>query len=266
MKRNEIKLPSRIELLLKEKSYTLDGVGMSGSAVRVYDDVVLKIQPFSIETDNEYKLLQFFSERKIAPQVIAREVVDGVDYLLMEKCCGAMLCDGELLKNTRKLTEIASDVLHTLWNMDISTCPVDMRLSNKLKLAQYNVAHNLVCLDNVDPSTFGANGRFADPEHLFSWLIDNQPREELVVTHGDFCLPNVFFNGTGAKIIDVGRGGIADKYQDIALLYRSLRDNLHGHYSGQYLGELDDKMLFSVLGIAPDWDKIDYYMLLDELF
>ena len=261
-----MKLPINIEKLLKEKAYVVDEIGLSGSAVRIYDDSVLKIQNFSTETDNEYKLLQFLAQRNLAPKVIAREVVDGVDFLLMEKCHGIMLCDTDLLSNPRNLVEVASGVLHTLWSIDTSTCPVDMTLANKLKIAEYNVTHNLVDLDNVNPSTFGKNGRFANPEQLLSWLINNQPAEELSVTHGDFCLPNVFFDGKNAKVIDVGRGGVADKYQDIALFYRSLHDNLQGLYGGKCYGELDKEMLFSVLEIKPNWDKIDYYILLDELF
>ena len=266
MKQEKIELPNKIAELLKDRAYYIDNVGLSNSAVRVYDDCVLKIQPYSTETDNEYKLLQFFSQRNLAPRVIAREVVDGMDFLLMEKCNGVMLCDDEFLRNPSKLVEIASSVLHTLWKIDVSLCPVDMTLSSKLKLAEYNVTHGLVDLNNVDPSTFGANGRFANPDKLLVWLIDNQPQEKLVVTHGDFCLPNVFFDGKNANIIDVGRGGVADKYQDIALLYRSTRDNLRGHYAGKYFGELDEKAFFSALGITPDRDKINYYMLLDELF
>ena len=266
MKQDILKLPSSIKALLKEKTYTVDDIGMSGSAVRVYDDCVLKIQMLSTETDNEYKLLKFFSENSLSPRVIAREVVDGVDFLLMEKCHGSMLCDAEYLREPSKLVEIASGVLHDLWMLDVATCPVDMTLAHKLQLAEYNVTHDLVDLGNVNPTTFGVNGRFANPEKLLEWLYDNQPTEDLVVTHGDFCLPNVFFDGKYTKIIDVGRGGVADKYQDIALFYRSLRDNLSGGYGGAYFGELDERMFFSVLGITPDWDKIDYYILLDELF
>ena len=266
MKQNEVNLPNKIAALIKDRAYSVDNVGLSGSAVRVYDDCVLKVQSYSTETENEYKLLQFFSECNLSPRVIARELADGIDFLLMEKCNGAMLCAPQFLSEPRKLIEIAAGMLHSLWTIDISLCPVDMTLSNKLKLAEYNVAHGLVDLNNVDPSTFGAYGRFANPDKLLTWLIDNQPQEELVVTHGDFCLPNVFFDGRHATIIDVGRGGVADKYQDIALLYRSTRDNLRGHYSGKYFGELDEKDFFSALGIIPDLDKIEYYMLLDELF
>ncbi|MCH5157123.1 MAG: aminoglycoside 3'-phosphotransferase [Clostridiales bacterium] len=262
----EMFLPSTIAKLLGNQTFRADSIGMSSAGVFIYDNAVLKVQHVSNETTNEQLMLKFLSERKLAPDVIVHEVVDNTDFILMDKCKGKMLCDRELMNNPSKLMEIASGVLRKLWSIDIASCPVDMSLKYKLKLAEYNVTHNLVALDNVDPSTFGASGRFQDPYHLLKWLVDNQPREELVVTHGDFCLPNVFFDGVSAKVIDVGRGGVADKYQDVALLYRSLRDNLRGCYGGEYLGELDDQMFFSVLGITPDWDKIDYYILLDELF
>ena len=239
---------------------------MSNAGVYVYEQFVLKIQPHSVEADNEVEMLNILSERNLAPKVIVREVLDGTDYLLMERCRGKMLCGVALLRDERKLMQIASEVLHKLWSIDVEACPIDMTLKRKLKLAEYNVTHDLVNIDNVDPTTFGANGRFANPERLLVWLMDNQPVEDLAVTHGDFCLPNVFFDGKGAKVIDVGRGGVADKYQDIALLYRSLRDNLRGRYGGADLGKLNDDMFFSVLGIVPDWEKIDYYILLDELF
>jgi len=64
--------------------------------------------------------------------------------------------------------------------------------------------------------------------------------------------------------IDVDRGGVADKWQDIALCVRSLGYNL-----GEIAQAEKDKcicLLFSCLGLEPNWDKIKYYILLDELF
>lgn len=263
----ETTLPLNIANLLKNQTYTTDTIGMSNAGVYVYGNAVLKIQPHCDEAVNEANLLEFLCKYNLAPQVIAHEVVDGsTDFLLMEKCRGKMLCDSEFLSSPRKLTVIATNLMHKLWSIDIASCPVDMSLKRKLKSAEYKVTHNLVDVENVEPTTFGVKGRFKNPEHLLKWLYDNQPREELAVTHGDFCLPNVFFDGANAKVIDVGRGGVADKYQDISIFYRSLRDNLRGEYGGKNFGELDEKMFFSVIGITPDWDKIDYYRLLDELF
>lgn len=51
--------------------------------------------------------------------------------------------------------------------------------------------------------------------------------EELVVCHGDLCLPNVLLDETGATVtglVDLGRLGRADRHTDLALMSRSLAD------------------------------------------
>lgn len=102
---------------------------------------------------------------------------------------------------------------------------------------------------------------------MLEWLDQNKPDEEPVLSHGDYCLPNLF--GVGEQVcgyIDLGRAGIGDKWCDIALCYRSLRDNLAGKYGGQVYDNFDPALLFAYLELEPDWEKIQYYILLDELF
>lgn len=65
----------------------------------------------------------------------------------------------------------------------------------RLEAAEYNVMHGLVDLDNVEPETFGPNG-FRNPEELLKWLKNNRPDEDIVFTHGDYCLPNIFVTGS----------------------------------------------------------------------
>ncbi len=69
--------------------------------------------------------------------------------------------------------------------------------------------------------------------------------------------------------IDLGKMGIADRWCDIAICYRSLSHNFSGKY-GEYVdvtcSEYDEMQFFRELGIEPDWEKIRYYILLDELF
>lgn len=142
----------------------------------------------------------------------------------------------------------------------------DWSLKNKLAEARYNVENRLVDMDNVEPNTFGECG-FHNPEALLQWLYENQPEEELVLSHGDYCLPNVFFqNNEVSGYIDFGKTGIADKWCDIALCYRSLSHNYSGRYHGQAYSGFDDLLLFKELGIDPNWEKVRYYILLDELF
>lgn len=66
--------------------------------------------------------------------------------------------------------------------------------------------------------------------------------------------------------IDLGRAGIADKWCDIALCWRSLHHNCTGKYGGTSAAAPDPALLFRALGMEPDWRKIRYYILLDELF
>ena len=109
------------------------------------------------------------------------------------------------------------------------------------------------------------------------WQIDtsdcpcsnqNRPSEDLIFSHGDFCLPNIFISGSEVTgFLDLGSGGVSDRWQDIALCVRSLQYNMieYANYTEadyqQYRA-----LLFQELGITPDEEKIQYYILLDELF
>lgn len=153
-----------------------------------------------------------------------------------------------------------------LWDVDIADCPGIINLDKKLEMARYNVEHNLVDMDNVRSDTFGKDG-FENPKALLEWLIENRPEEELVLSHGDLCLPNIFFKDNEVSgFIDLGKICVADRYQDIAICYRSLINNFKGIYGGEAREGLDTDKFFEKLGVEPDWEKIRYYILLDELF
>lgn len=71
---------------------------------------------------------------------------------------------------------------------------------------------------------------------LTGWRIIG-PEEEPVLSHGDYCLPNLFAMGhTLSGFIDLGRAGTADRWQDIALCYRSLKHNADGTFGAVYEG------------------------------
>lgn len=128
------------------------------------------------------------------------------------------------------------------------------------------MADGLVDVDNVEPDTFGSDG-FENPAALLRWLWAHRPEEEPALSHGDYCLPNVFLDGGNVSgFLDLGRAGVADKWCDIALCYRSLSHNYSGRFHSAAYSGYDDLLLFKALGLEPDWQKIRYYILLDELF
>lgn len=259
-------LPEMIRRSLRAGEYRREGIGMSGSAVLVYPDQVLKMQPDGPEARNEVFMLRWLKDRLPVPAVEAWTVEDGTAYLLMERCEGRMACDTAYLDKPEELAALLANGLRALWAVDVRDCPSDQGLSQKLAQARYNVEHGLVDMGNVEPATFGPKG-FRGPAHLLEWLESHRPAEEPVLSHGDCCLPNLF--GVGERItgfIDLGRTGRADKWCDIALCCRSLGGNLAGRYGGRPRHDFDPKRLFDVLGMDMDEEKIRYYILLDELF
>ena len=259
-------LPDKIKDTIGNRPYKIDDIGMSGSTVLMFDDMVLKIQPESTEAKTEREMMRWLQGRLPVPKILAHEISDGNSFLLMSRVPGKMSCDLEWINDPDRLVDVLCEGLTTLWSKSIEDCPCNASLDQHLSAAEYNVRNGLVDLDNVEPETFGEKG-FKDPEELLEWLKATRPDEDLVLSHGDYCLPNIFADSNEISgFIDLGRAGVADRYRDIAICYRSLCSNLRGSYGGHPPVEYDADVLFSRLGITPDWEKIRYFTLLDELF
>lgn len=266
MKEAEINLPMDLQSLISGKSYTMDSIGMSGSKILLFEDMVLKIQPEDEETKSEAVMMKWLDGKLSVPKVLYHRVVDSVNYLLMSKMQGVMSCEESILENQELVTEILAEGLKKLWAVDITDCPMRWDLPVKLAAAKCSVENGEVDVDNVEPETFGEGG-FRNPQELLEWLTNNQPPLEPVLSHGDFCLPNIFVKDNQVcGYIDLGKTGIADKWQDIALCYRSLKHNYTGEYGSKKRTDFKENLLFEKLGIEPDWEKIRYYTLMDELF
>ena len=263
---NKLHIPSKIKSLIDKKSFVMDDIGMSGNQVLIFEDMVLKREDSSVSMIEQVQMMQWLKGKIPVPQVLAYEEENGKSYLLMSKMSGEMSCDTYYLEHPQVLLEALARGLKMLWEVDIKECPCTRDLDVVLKEARIRVDNNLVDLDNVEPTTFGEGG-FENPKHLLKWLESNRPTFEPVLSHGDYCLPNVFLeNGQITGFIDLGRTGVGDKWNDIALCYRSLKHNFDGTYGGKVYEDFNPDMLFEKLGIEPDWNKIKYYLLLDELF
>jgi aminoglycoside phosphotransferase len=124
-----------------------------------------------------------------------------------------------------------------------------MRLANKLQEA--------TCRRKTETFSDGENAG----DELLAELIVIAPEEDLVFTHGDYCLPNIIINeelGNVVGFVDLGRGGIADRYYDLALCLRSIQYNIGDGYSQVFL---------HAYGLFNTWDenKIAFYQKLEDL-
>lgn len=259
-------LPVTMKTLLQGKNFEVDSIGKSASDVFIFEnDLVLKAENKSHTSDGEYEMMQWLKGKLPVPNVVDFYSDSEKNYILMTRLKGKMACDPSVTQDVQVMAKLLAKGLQKLWEVNIGDCPRVIDLDYKLDLALYNIENNLVDMSNVEPETFGAEG-FANPMELYAYLLANLPEEEKILIHGDYCLPNIFFmNGEISGYLDLGFCGIGDKWQDIALAVRSMKHNL------VETGKGDDypaayRIFFEELGIAPDEEKMRYYILLDELF
>ena len=176
------------------------------------------------------------------------------EYLLLSEIPGVDASDDSLKNDIPRTVEQLANGLKIIHSLPIENCPFDARLEYKIEIARERMISGL-----VDEKDFDRERQGRTAKDLFIDLLANvPPDEDLVFTHGDFCMPNVILeNGNLSGFVDWGSAGVADRYQDIALLTRSI---------GYNFGEDWEENVFEIYGIEPDWKKIHFYRLLDEFF
>jgi len=176
------------------------------------------------------------------------------EYLLLSEISGVDASDDSLKKNISQTVKQLVDGLKKIHNLPLEDCPFDARLACKIEIARERMINGFVEEADFDEERQGRTA--AD---LFEELLATVPTDEdLVFTHGDYCLPNVIFkDGNLSGFFDWASAGVADKYQDIALLTRSV---LHNFANNR------EESIFEIYDSEPDWKKIRFYKLLDEFF
>lgn len=142
--------------------------------------------------------------------------------------------------------------LHALPAVD---CPFEAGAALRMVAARLNIAAGLVDIDDFDDDHAGWTA-----EQLWDKLVAlTPPAGERVVTHGDFSLGNLLLDAAGeiTGVIDVGRLGVADPYQDIAILWQNLGD----------FGDAAREQFLAAYGVdTPDQQRLAFHRCLDELF
>lgn len=256
----------RIERVLAAAGLTggeapdLVGHGQSGDLVARCGGAFVKVTPRSQSwnaraLEREAKVLRWLAGRAPVPKVLWFGQVAEDLALVTEAAPGTAV--SHLREPEAEAALVATiATLAALHATPFADCPFDLRLSLKLTEARARVADGAVDETDFDPERLGLTAQQA-----WDQLTDTIPvTEDPVLTYGDASLPNFVWNG-GAQVtlIDLGRFGIADRYQDLSLFLRSARRNhpqvdavhlLRAHYP---LADLDQT-------------RLDFYRFLDEFF
>ena len=207
------------------------------------------------ELSEDKKVLEWLSGKLPVATVILFDEDDKNDYLLISGIAGVDAANSVGSIEDTELVTLLAKGLRMLHGLPIEGCPYEKTLDRMIEIAEFNVKHKL-----VDEWDFDDIRRGKAAEELYKeLLLLKPPDEDLVFTHGDYCLPNILIHQQKiAGFIDLHRAGIADRYKDIALAIRSIRSNMgRGH----------EQIFFKEYGVTePDFNKIEYYTLLDEFF
>ncbi len=258
------RIPAPIAAVLGGRTGNLDGLGKSQAQVVLFDDYVLKVRPAGDWDTADVRILEWLAGKAPVPRVAAHEVENGQDWLLMTRIRGTELCKPDVMNHPALLLDCMAEALHALWTIPVAECPFERTVADNLSHAETAILTGCFDASGCEPETFGPGG-FENPKALLDWLKVNLPPQDRVVTHGDFCLPNLFMDGkrfTG--FIDVGNVGAGDRWMDLALGWRSLKHNSDGHY-GKIYPDINPDDLFRAAGVPKDEEKLRYYILLDEL-
>lgn len=255
-------LPEKIRSYLGSRAFELDTVGHSASTVVKFDDCVLKISETSPASVNEWRVMEYLRGKLPVPEVLCRESAGGREYVVMSRLDGEMSCAERYLDDVPTLAKGLAEGLTMLWSVPVTDALTDFSLDSELHDAESR-------LDAIDwtGKSDELKAQFPTARDLLNWLRANKPHEDRVLSHGDYCLPNLFLkNGNVSGFLDLGHCGKADRYRDISLGLKSLKNNLGGVFGGPVREGYDPDLLFEALNLTPDNEKLRYYLLLDELW
>jgi kanamycin kinase len=199
------------------------------------------------------------------PEVVETGADDQFAWLVTSAVAGRTAADPWPQACRAAVVDALADLALRLHALPIRSCPFNRNLAVTVPDAIHAVQAGLVNLDDMDAERVGWSAT-----QLVTALKDGLPRtEDLVVCHGDFCLPNVLLDPETLEVtgvIDVGRTGIADRHADIALITRSLGNEINSQYKSGYARRFLDRYAAKAPANAVCDQKIDFYRLLDEFF
>lgn len=187
------------------------------------------------------------------PEVFDHGSSDGIEWLLTFALPGEPATAPRHLAEPRKTVAILAEGLRAFHEIDPAGCPFDHRLGATL-------AH---IADRVRRADIEATGLHSDHGDLtvdeaFERLVATVPTaERIVLTHGDYCFPNVLIgSGHAVGYLDLGEMGLADRWRDLAVATWSVSWNV---------GPGLEDLFLEAYGAGWDIERRDFYRLMYDL-
>ncbi len=188
------------------------------------------------------------------PEILDHGVTRDTTWFLSRALEGDDATSQHFLSDLSGLVQRLGAALRQFHSMPRAACPFSFELDNALEHAEKRLEHR-----QIDPiRDFHPEHAELSAEAAVTTLIATRPdSEDLVVCHGDYCVPNILFRGSAlAGFVDLGEMGVADRWWDLAVATWSLTWNFGEGYEAIFLHSY---------GIEVDHQRLKYYRLLYDV-
>ncbi|WP_422418723.1 APH(3') family aminoglycoside O-phosphotransferase [Pseudomonas sp. GZD-222] len=208
--------------------------------------------PTTYSVQREAQVLQWLEGRLSVPEVVALGESGDGEFMITRAVPGESL--QRRIEQKLPVLELFREALHQVQSVLIADCPFDSSATLRLRELEYLMAQGL-CADDLDLQPWP---NLHTPKDLLAHLQATVALEDRVFSHGDLGDSNVFVDAREQlHFIDLGRGGIADRWLDIAFVHRNLREEVSATVAAEFLAG------------ASAFDnpaKREFFEQLDELF
>ena len=213
----------------------------------------VRLRPQESDLLTETVALSWLRGKLPVPELLCFHVEGDTQYLVMTQMEGVTGIHPDVTGDPSNLVREFARGLREVHALGTESCTLDWRMSRFIPWAEGLIASG--ALDEFIPE--GENRTFLDEK--LSDIKEVVPGEEdLVFTHGDYCLPNVMFrDGALCGYIDLGYAGVGDRYLDLVAAGGTIRRNL---------GEAWIAPFFKAYGLEePDPEKLQAYQKVHDL-
>jgi len=253
---SEINIPEDLEKQIMGYDWEKVNIGWSSSEIYKLTSekksaLFLKINKYSGDLffNHEYEMLKWLRDKISVPDVIYHSKNSDHEFLLLTEIPGKVSYEVFSKSDIETNLKILAKGLQSFHTLHMGGCPNKANIDKMIQYAKERLEQGLINSKNFD-----VRWKHKTPYELFDDVNRLKPKRiDKVVTHGDYCLPNVLIkNKELSGFVDLGSAGINDRYCDFAAISWSISYNFGqkwlSYFFEQYginYNEIDrERMLF----------------------
>jgi kanamycin kinase len=202
---------------------------------------------------DEAARMRWLGPRLAVPRVLGCGEDGGQEWLLTAAVAGTSAVDPALRADPGRLVPLLAEGLRRFHGLPWGECPFDARVDPALATVRERLSDG-----RGDPGyALQRHGGRTAAEALRFLEAERPPAEDLVVCHGDYCVPNVLIRDWRvAGFVDLGAVGVADRWRDLSVALWSVTRNMGPGWEDRFL---------QAYGVRRDPQRLAYYALLYDL-